>query len=295
MDPRERMELTREERRQMRVEFLMGEAKRLGMDLAPEDFEHEDYVEDLEDVYMTEEQIKKMREVEEAFMARRPVAPAPPPRVPEPVHTVCNVVRLDNVIRTAVSDALKERLIAYAPIERLYSLIASWRMQRVVFDTAADFGGHMARYGCTCIKKTTGDKAETWEFSLDMYYQQKKEDAEKKRNRQKEVRTALRAARMAQRMETLRAQVQGDIPTAGSDSEDEKFDISAALDAAAGPHGRAANVPRPPKSTESIECDEIPAYADDHVQLIIRLLRRKPPKEGVRVADGHFVVRDTAY
>lgn len=287
------MELTREERRQLRVEFLLSEANRLGMNLAPEDFAHEDFIEDLPEMYMTEEHIEKMRVAEQQFLAQRPAPAAPAPRRPVPVHAVANAVRLDGAIRTGVSAALKQRLLAYAPVERLYSLVMSWRLQRLGFATAEAFGGHMARYGCTCIKKTAGNPKETWEFSLDMYYHQKKEDAEKKRRRRKEVRTALRVARMAHRMDEVR-RLATSAAGGGSDSEDERFDPTAALAAARGA-GAAPAAAAPPSGSESIDADEIPAFADDHVQLVVCLIRRTPPRVGVRVEEAYFVVRDAAF
>ncbi len=281
--------LSREDQRQMRVDYCMREATQLGINLTRDDFEHVDIEKDLPELYMTDAQIKKIMAAERRFVERQPTPPKPePPRAPEPVHASHNVVRLDKAIRSAVSDALKQRLVAYAPIERLYSMISAWRYQEREFASAKMLLAHLERFGCTCITQNVNDLGGTWQFSMDIYYHKKKEDAQKKKQRRKEVRTALKVARNTQRISTLRRHAAG----AGSDESgsDEEFDSSRALAAARG----GLEMPEPPSATgtgasDVVDQDEIAAFADDHAQLVVEM-RREDRGADMCVTDVYFLV-----
>lgn len=295
--------LSREEKRRLHIDKLMSEATTLGVKISREDFEHEDIDDDDDypDVYMTDEQIKMMKEAERAFVARdRRPAPPLPTRPPEVQHSVFNVVRLDAAIRSDVSDPLKNQLIMYAPIERLYSLLKSWQLQERDFDNNKMLVTHLARFGCTCIKQQDCGRATELRFSMDMYYHQKREEAAKKKLRRREVRTALRVARNAARMSTLRRHAikDNEMPGSSSDEEDTSFDPSKALAVACGDkndngNGSLSTLQQKNKTRESetVEEDEVPAFADDHALLVVKT-EPAPHKNYLVLTDVHFVVWD---
>jgi hypothetical protein len=299
-------DLSRDEKRTLHRKFLFEQAAGLGMELRQEDYEHEDMDEELDRFCMSDEQIRKIQENERKLIRRvvevseaAALEPAPrrakkqpqaQPNAPQrKTHEpVPNVVRDDDAIRSGVSDELKTRLMAYAPVERIYALVCSWRLKGQVFHDVEHFSGQLVRFGCTCITKPDGVDGGTCEYTLDAYYQTKKEEAEKKRMRRKEIRTAKSVARQVARISTLLRNADPNAPMIVGDDEDDETLRDRALATATG------NASSFSQNMETLEEIDVAPFADDHVQLIVDL-RRRPGRAGLLVHDAHFVVRDVVY
>jgi hypothetical protein len=296
--------MSQAERREAKIEFLIEQAKESGDHLTREDFEHEDVDDLLDESYMTDEQIAKLEEYENKARERMaalhpPVATPLNPAPREAGHTYVaptdgcpNVVREDAIFSGRLSEQLMTQLVAYAPVERLIALVGSWRIQERRFASHEAFTAQLTRFGCTCITRPANKNGGLCEYTLDAYYQQKKEDAAKKRRRQKEIRTATSVARMAARMSGIvrAADSRAPMNAGGSDSDDDETARERAMRAAGGSDGSLFT----PNNAEVVELDEIPAFADDHVQMQVKL-RRVPGSSELVVEDLRFVVRDVEY
>ncbi len=292
--------LTPEERREARVQYLISQAATHGVRMTSADYEHEDVDELVDTDYMTQQQIAKLEEYEKKIKARAEATRPPPlqgtsnaPVLTEDPNPTPNIVRYDNIIAGGISDDLKTQLVGYAPVERLISLVSSWRIQQRGFRSHEAFTGQLARFGCTCIMRPTGTDGGMCEYTLDAYYEQKKKDAEKKRRAQKEVRTATSVARMAARMAGIARSANTRVPMSIA-SEEQDDDEDARQRALRAAQGGGDGPLFTPSSIEFVELDEIPAFADDHVQMRVKL--RKVPGESVLVVETvEFVVREVEY
>lgn len=286
------------------MQYLIAQAAQAGNHLTAEDYAHEDIDEHMQEDYMTDEQIARLEEYEnkirERAAATRPPTPEPPDPQPSQQHedlqdAVPNIVRYDNIIGGGISDELKAQLVAYAPIERLIALVSSWRIQQREFASHEAFTAQIVRFGCTCIMHPTNKEGGVCEYTLDAYYEKKKEDAEKNRRRQREVRTATSVARMAARMSGIARTTNTRIPmnlATDEEVDDEEDARKRALRIAQGGDGSLFT----PSSIEFVELDEIPAFADDHAQMRVTL--RKLPGHGrntLVVESLSFVVREVEY
>lgn len=310
-DPKTWADLTRNERRELHKQFLYAQARDVGINLRPEDYEHEDLDEELDQFCMSDEQIRNIKENERRLIRRvvevteaedraralRPQYHEPmtgvyddpePSTRSQPYSSVPNVVRLDNCVRSEVSDELKMRLMAYAPVERIYALVSSWRLKQSTFENVAHFSGQLVRFGCTCITKPEGIDGGICEYTLDAYYQTKKDEAEKKRQRRKEIRTAKTVAKTVTRIGTLLRNMDVNAPMIVGEGEDDEVLRERAYATATG------NTSSFTQNTEVLEEQDVPPFADDHVQLVVELGKAQGESRLV-IRDAYFVVRDVVY
>lgn len=285
----------------------MKKAAKLGQELRREDFEHDELDEGEDDLFLTDKQIARMLEKEKEVRARleeqykknppkktkkkQPQREPSPPPIPVSQMTgvaIPNVIVDDDAIQSGVSDALKAQLIAYAPVERLYSLVMSWLLSKKQFDAPGTLSGQLVRYGCTCIAFPTDPEGGICRYSMDTHYEKKKEDAENARRKRKEMRTAKGVAKRAARMSKLAKLADMHAPATLGDEEDDDPRRHALRIAMGGMDLSSQS------SADFVEPDEVPAFADDHVQLVVKLSKPRDQEYFV-VASVHCEVGDVEY
>lgn len=303
-----------EERRESREErrvSMMETARILGVDMDFSAMEFSDDDDDEDEVYVTREQMEQMAVAEEALMMR--LRSHVPERPIENIDVECetetctslasNVVSIDRIIRADVTSAFKEDIAHYAAVSKIYMLTVSWEIQERVFVGAGGLSGQLTRYGLTM--------ADTWiehgnvvavRYSLDPYYHERRRELEKRRLRVEQHKTTLRVAMASSRLSELRKNLAPGDPHPTVDSDDEDAEGAGGSDMRDIGLGAGSLLPSDMTTRNiqySIDKDELPAYVDDHVYMVVHLTlaagavaHQDVTKQKMTIADVFFVIRD---